>query len=60
MQTSLIVIVGTAVVVILVLFMALARMFRKVGPNQAVIVYGFRKPRIIKAGAAVIFPVVET
>jgi len=60
MQTSLIVIVGIAVVVILTLLIALGRMFRKVGPNQAIIVYGFRKPRIIKAGAAVIFPVVET
>ena len=60
MQTSLIVIVGLAVLVILTLLIALGRMFRKVGPNQAIIVYGFRKPRIIKAGAAVIFPVVET
>jgi flotillin len=60
MQTSLVIVVGAAVVVVLVLLIALGRMFRKVGPNQAVIVYGFRKPRIIKAGAAVIFPVVET
>ncbi len=60
MQTSIMIIVGIAVVVILVLLIALGRMFRKVGPNQAIIVYGFRKPRIIKAGAAVIFPVVET
>jgi flotillin len=60
MQTSLIIIVGLAVLVILTLLIALGRMFRKVGPNQAIIVYGFRKPRIIKAGAAVIFPVVET
>jgi flotillin len=55
-----VIIVGLVVVATLALFVALARMFRKVGPNQAVIVYGFRKPRIIKAGAAVIFPVVET
>jgi flotillin len=54
------VVVGCVVVAFLALLVALARMFRKVAPNQAVIVYGFRKPRIIKAGAAVIFPVVET
>ncbi len=60
MQTATMIIVGSAVVVVLVLLIALGRMFRKVGPNQAIIVYGFRKPRIIKAGAAVIFPVVET
>ena len=62
MQTPTIpvIIVGLAVVAILILLIALGKMFRKVGPNQAIIVYGFRKPRIIKAGAAVIFPVVET
>jgi flotillin len=54
------IVVGCVVVAMLALLMALAKMFRKVGPNLAIIVYGFRKPRIIKAGAAVIFPVVET
>ena len=44
----------------LLLFTAIGKMFRKAGPNQAIIVYGFRKARVIKAGAAVIFPVVET
>ena len=60
MQTTFAIFVGLAVVAILFLLVALARMFRKAGPNQAIIVYGFRKPRVIKAGAAVIFPVVET
>jgi flotillin len=60
MQSPIVTVVALAVFTIVLLMVALARMFRKVGPNQAVIVYGFRKPRIIKAGAAVIFPVVET
>jgi flotillin len=60
MQNSVVIIVGLAVVAMLALLIALGRMFRKAGPNQAIIVYGFRKPRVIKAGAAVIFPVVET
>jgi flotillin len=60
MQNSLVIIVGLVVIATLALLIALGRMFRKVAPNQAIIVYGFRKPRIIKAGAAVIFPVVET
>ncbi len=55
-----VVVVGLAVVCVLMLLMALARMFRKAGPNQAIIVYGFRQPRVIKSGGAVIFPVVET
>ena len=37
----------------------MAKMFRKAGPNEAIIVYGFRGPRVIKGGGAVIFPVVE-
>jgi flotillin len=62
MQSSVViaVVVGLVVIVTLFLMIGLARMFRKAGPNQAIIVYGFRKPRVIKAGAAVIFPVVET
>jgi flotillin len=56
---STIVVVGLVLVVLFVVI-AIGKMFRKAGPNQAIIVYGFRKARVIKAGAAVIFPVVET
>ncbi len=55
-----VIIVGLAVVAILALLVAIGRMFRRAAPNQAIIVYGFRKTRVIKSGAAVIFPVVET
>jgi flotillin len=34
-------------------------MFRKAGPNEALIVYGFRGPRVIKGHGTVIFPMVE-
>ena len=34
----------------------LARMYRKAGPNEALIVYGFRGPRVIKGHGTVIFP----
>jgi flotillin len=53
-------IVGLAVICLLALLVGLAKMFRKAGPNQAIIVYGFRAPRVIKSGGAVIFPVIET
>ena len=59
MQNDMFVIVGLSVFAILALLVSLARMFRKAGPNQAIIVYGFRGPRVIKGGGAVIFPVVE-
>ena len=60
MPTAMAVVVGLCVAVILLLMTGLAKMFRKAAPNQAIIVYGFRKARVIKSGAAVIVPVVET
>ena len=37
-----------------------ARLFRKAGPHEALIVYGFRGTRIVKGRGTVIFPMVET
>jgi flotillin len=59
MSNMLIVVVGMIVLATLVLLGIMARMFRKAGPNEALIVYGFRGPRVIKGHGAVIFPVVE-
>src|ERR1700688_2749932 len=36
-----------------------ARLFRKAGPHQALIVYGFRGTRVIKGRGTVIFPMME-
>ena len=41
------IIVGLAAAATLLLFTMLAKMFRKAGPNEALIVYGFRGPRVI-------------
>jgi flotillin len=38
----------------------LARLYRKAGPHEALIVYGLRGTRIIKGKGTVIFPMVET
>src|ERR1700750_558529 len=51
--------VGLSLVAIIVLAGLLAKMFRKAGPNEALIVYGFRRPRVIKGHGTVIFPMVE-
>src|SRR6266851_1148884 len=59
MPNSVIIIVGLVVLATLFLATLMAKMFRKAGPNEAIIVYGFRGPRVIKGGGAVIFPVVE-
>src|SRR6059058_4585600 len=44
----------------LILLMAMfARLYRKAGPHEALVVYGFRGTRIIKGRGSVIFPMVE-
>jgi flotillin len=53
------VIVGLMVLVLLFLMAMFASMFRKAGPHEALIVYGFRGTRIVKGGGTIIFPMVE-
>jgi flotillin len=59
-DNSLVLIVGLCVVALLFLLVSIGKMFHKAGPNQAIIVYGFRTPRVIRSGGAVIFPVMES
>src|SRR6201981_1671233 len=53
------IIVGLAVVGVMALFGMLARLFRKAGPHEALVVYGFRGTRIVKGRATVILPMFE-
>src|SRR4029077_16623876 len=59
MTNELILIVGLSVLGFIFVVGILARMYRKAGPNEALIVYGFRGPRVIKGHGTVIFPMVE-
>ncbi|BDC49460.1 hypothetical protein F183_A17760 [Bryobacterales bacterium F-183] len=54
------VIAGLMAGTILLLLTIIARLYRKAGPNQALIIYGFRGTRIIKGRGTVIFPMIET
>jgi flotillin len=54
------VIVGLMVLVVVFLMGMFAKMFRKAGPHEAIIVYGFRGTRIVKGGGTIIFPMVES
>ena len=60
LDTNVIIIVGLMVAGVLILISMFGRLFRKAGPNQALIVYGFRGTRIIKGRGTVIFPMVES
>src|ERR1700691_6300619 len=59
MPNTAFVVIGLCILATIVLLSLLAHMFRKAGPNEALIVYGFRGPRVIKGHGTVIFPVVE-
>ena len=52
--------VGMMVVAVVVLMTVLAGLFRKAGPHEALVVYGFRGTRIIKGSGTVIFPMIES
>src|SRR6266545_1001182 len=54
------IILGLMVLTLLFLLVMLAKMFRKAGPNEALIVYGFRGTRVIKGHGTIIFPMVES
>jgi flotillin len=53
------IIAGLLVVGVLLIMGLVARTYRKAGPHEALIVYGFRKTRIINGGGTVVFPMVE-
>jgi flotillin len=53
------VIAGLCVLAVILVMALIARMYRKAGPHEALIVYGFRGTRIIKGGGTIIFPMVE-
>jgi flotillin len=52
--------VGLMLLALIFLMAMFARLFRKAGPHEALIVYGFRGTRIVKGRGTVIFPMVET
>jgi flotillin len=53
------VIAGLMVLAIVFLMTFMARLYRKAGPHEALVVYGFRGTRIVKGRGTVIFPMVE-
>src|SRR5512144_2740684 len=60
MNESVFVIAGLMLLAVLFLMALFAKLFRKAGPHEALVIYGFRGTRIIKGRGSVIFPMVET
>ena len=59
MSSEIIYIAAVVVLTLLALMMAMATLYRKAGPHEALIVYGLRGTRIVKGRGTVIFPMVE-
>src|SRR5712691_5971981 len=60
MENQVVVIAGLMILAILFLMAMFAKLFRKAGPHEAIIVYGFRGTRVVKGRGTVIFPMVES
>src|SRR6202166_2316625 len=60
MNESVWIIAGLMVLAILLLMSMLAKLYRKAGPHEALIVYGFGGTRIIKGHGTVVLPMLQT
>src|SRR5258708_33959252 len=53
------VVIGLGVLVFMLLMSGLARLYRKAGPHEALIVYGFRNKRVVVGRGTIVFPMME-
>jgi flotillin len=53
------VVAGMSVLALLFIMAVLAKLFRKAGPHEALIIYGLRGTRIVKGGGTIIYPMIE-
>src|SRR5438477_637074 len=60
LSNGVLVIASLMVVATLMLLTVFARLYRKAGPHEALVVYGFRGTRIVKGRGTVIFPMIES
>src|SRR5256886_1354047 len=51
--------VGLMVLAVMLLMSMLARLYRKAGPREALVVYGFRGTRVVKGHGTLVFPMVQ-
>jgi flotillin len=59
-MTELLTIVGTLVIILMLIFALMARLYKKVGPNQALVVYGFGGTKVVKGSGKVIWPMIQS
>jgi flotillin len=54
------IIVGLVILAVMFAIATFARLYRKVGPHEALIVFGFGGTKVVKGGGKVIIPMVQT
>src|SRR6266852_66642 len=59
-STGMAIVVALMVVAIIFLTSVLVTMYRKAGPHEALVVYGFRGTRVVKGHGTVILPMIES
>ncbi|HEX3014922.1 MAG TPA: SPFH domain-containing protein [Desulfobacteria bacterium] len=57
---SILIIAGACVLGLILILWVLATMFRKVGPNEALIVYGWGGTQVVKGGGRIVWPLIQT
>src|SRR6266849_2022596 len=60
MASETMIVIGLGLLGFIFLLASIARLYRKVGPNEALLVYGFRKTRVVKGAGTIIWPMVES
>src|SRR5215472_4158668 len=60
LQTDVVVIAGSLVLGLLMIMIVIVRMYRKVGPNEALIRFGLGGTQVYSGKGALIFPMVQT
>jgi flotillin len=60
MMNQIVLFTGIGVLVLIFVLGIIAKMYRKAGPNEALIVYGFKGPRVVTGHGTVILPMVES
>jgi flotillin len=54
------IIIGFGILALMFLMSLLARLYRKAGPHEAVLVYGFRGKRAVTGKGTIVFPMIES
>src|SRR6201985_743801 len=58
-QMTVPVVAGLTVLGLLFIMAVVAKLFRKAGPHEALIIYGLRGTRVVKGGGTIIYPMIE-